>query len=424
MGEAQAPIPNIRTNGNAEPENGSVGRYDMIHTPTPLPPMIVEETVDQRLARAEKQIAIRKGFLKLIAANLEPGDITLYGEGDKETIHLTKAACKQILGWAGIMVQPDSNIQEKRYDGVEGPYIDFEVWATWMTPDGRYYRAMGNRSTYDDFFAKRTKWTCEDCGALVEWRDRKPFCTAEKKQTRGEKTTYYLPLSEVDIPAIKQAAITNLWNHIVEDAGLKPSKKELLAVGFKFDQVKDRVTFGDKKETAPAKQPAKQNPAPSTQDTQGAAANTPPVLPQSTAAPSPKRESGPPKAQIPPSDLPKRTQPARQDRDRPLSIGHGIISEVYLNKGKNGPYIKVVQNGNQLSCFANHTLQTMDGEQELFDVIKNAKGRFCEFAVETKGQYHNIIGARRIGSYEWDEQGEPVIQRGDAYTPTDEDVPF
>lgn len=405
------------TNGHAPAESTAI----VAAPPAAILP--ADQTVEQMLARSEKQVAFRKGILRLIAANLEPDDIALFGEGEKESIHLTKPACKQILSWAGITVQPDSVIQEKRYEGVEGPYIDFEVWATWMTPDGRYYRTMGNRSTYDDFFAKRTKWTCE-CGSDVRWENRTATCLAAGHKGKAEKTTYYLPLSEVDIPSVKQAAITNLWNHVVEDAGLKPSKRELLAVGFKFDEVKDRVKFGSDK---PSSSTSSQKPQ--TSSPTGAAATQ-----SQTAAPASKQE-------------PAKKQPPKQTKKAAgeLPVGKGIISEAYRAvtkakkdpktgemKGGGRPYVRVVQNGFFLFCYHDKDVETRDGAKNILDLIVANIGQFCEFIVETKPggdgrDTHYINGANRIGVYQW-ENGEPLpIQRErepGEYEPSDEDIPF
>lgn len=386
------------------------------------------QTVEQMLAQAERSVAFRKGILKLIAANLEPTDVTLYGEGDKQTVHLTKHACKQILGWAGITVQPDSGFLEKRYDGVEGPYIDFELWGTWIR-GMQAYRTMGNRSTYDDFYAKRNRYICsakengsdEICGATTDYERGCP----QHGKVRSIKESYYLPLSEVDIPSIKQAAITNLWNHVVEDAGLKPSKKELLAVGFRFDEVKDRVTFdGDKN-----KQSSGNSSAATTSSAVKPAASKDAAKPTS----APGNAASTPQAK---STLPKEVEKQSQQ----LPVGKGIISDAFKNvtranaQGKGGgkPYVKVVQNGHFLFCYHNSEIETRDGAKNLLDLIVSVKGQFCEFVVSTKqkdGQpMHTIDGARRIGVYEWDEQGQPVVQRrepgDDGYEATDEDIPY
>jgi hypothetical protein len=415
MGEVEG-----KTNGHAPTEPTAI----VAAPPAAILP--ADQTVEQMLARSEKQVVFRKGILKLIAANLEPEDIAIYGEGDKESIHLAKPACKQILSWAGITVQPDSAIQEKRYDGVEGPYIDFEVWATWMTPDGRYYRTMGNRSTYDDFFAKRTKWTCE-CGSDVEWQNRTAVCRAVGHRGKAEKTTYYLPLSEVDIPSVKQAAITNLWNHVVEDAGLKPSKKELLAVGFKFEEVKDRVKFGNDNKPSGS---TGQKPQTSSQGspTTGAAA---PEGPKAAAPASSKQE--------PPKETSSKAN--QEGRGRVLYRRKGIVSEAYramtkpnatTGKGGGRPYVRVVQNGFFLFCYHDKFVKTKDGQKNILDLIVASKNQFCDFIVSTKagtnGDMHYIEGANRIGVYQW-EDGVPVLPRerepGDeGYQPTDEDIPF
>lgn len=387
--------------------------------------MSVEEETKLKLARAEQSIAFRKGILRLIAANLEPSDITIYGEGDKETVHLTKHACKQILSWAGIAVHPGTGILEKKYDGVEGPYIDFEVWATWTRPDGSMHGpSFGNRATNDDWFAKRTKYTCEACGADLNWKDvsgkDRPFCKANCKgdgqPTRYEKTSYYLPVTEVDIPSIKQAAITNLWNHIVLDAGLTPSKNELLSVGFRFTEVKDRVKFGtDKKDSSAPSQP------------KGAAAT--PSTPQTAAAPAPQAE--------PPKEQPKE-EPKKKRTRKPQDVARfaGYMSQVWLNNwskgGQSGRFVKAIVNGQTVLCFHDGVVVTKDGDKNLLELLVEQKGRYCRFLISQrqtdKGTTFYIEGAEQIGPYAWD-NGVPCLAPAQDPAPnnpgiTNEDIPF
>jgi hypothetical protein len=220
----------------------------------------------------------------------------------------------------------------------------------------------------------------------------------------------------VDIPSIKQAAITNLWNHVVEDAGLKPSKKELEAVGFKFENAGATVKFNDNKPS----QGASQKPAP---QPAGAAAR-----PQETSAAA-SSPSGPPKANIP-SGAP---MPASAQSPS-LPIGKGIVSEVRekSTKAKNGkgggtPFLEVVQNGHFLYCFATHDIETAEGPEKTFWLIKEAKGQFCEFTIQTKPgdrPLHSIVGALRIGRWEWEATGEPIRRPGSGYQATDEDIPY
>lgn len=413
-----------------EGEAGKVNGHgtEIIHTPPVTLAAPNDESPEQRLAKAEKQIAFRKGILRLIAANIEPSDVVLFGKEGEENVHLTKHACKQILSWAGITVQPDNNIIEKRYEGEEGPYMDFEVWATWFTPDGRYYRSMGNRATFDDFYAQRTKYVCPKCNAETSYEGGCP----EHGKVRSIKRTAYLPLTEVDIPAIKQAAITNLWNHIVDDAGLKPSLRELKEVGFKFSQAGARVNFNKDSKQAPPDQKREASPK----------AEAAPPQSNTAASATPKQDNnGVPRANIPGDSTPK-TEPEKKGRARKpqqLSTFGGYISQVWLNTkekdGTNYRYVKLIQNGRTLLCFHDGPCVTRDGDLNLLDLIAKMKSRYCKFLVKATGQGSQtkfyIEGALQIGSYAWTEDGMPIKEpamppEGSSkdYQASDEDIPF
>lgn len=366
-----------------------------------------DQSVGQALARAERQIQFRKGIVKLIAANIDQRDIQLFGSGDSENLWLSKNACKQILSWAGARVEPDSVIQEKQYDGVDGKYIDFEVWATILTPDSRAVRTMGNRSTYDDFYAKKTRYTCPQCKALTEFERGCP----EHGKVRSVKEEYYLPLSEVDIPAIKQAAITNMWNHAVQDMGLMPTLDDLKAAGLDLKAQK-RVEFKGNKQNstqAPAgvmPPKAASSPQPATR----AAGTTSP----STASAAPPSANGSPSNYLPKASV------SGMPPSKKLEVGKGIISDAFRaetkpsakNTAGGTPYVKVVQNGDFLFCYHNKMIETMDGPFNILDLIVDSKGQFCDFVIQTKpgknGPLHTIEGALRIGRYAWDENKQPI----------------
>jgi len=163
--------------------------------------------VSEMLAAADKQIEFRRGLVKLIATKIDPHDVVIYGNTPaKFSIHFSKAACKQILSW----VQADVvnvRITQTSYEGKEGPYIVFECSAD-MLIGGRRVNVIGSRATYDDFFGSEGKY-----------------------DEQGKKTTVQKPLDEIDIPSVRMAAVTNMWNHALEDAGLKPSLEELKNAG-------------------------------------------------------------------------------------------------------------------------------------------------------------------------------------------------
>lgn len=170
------------------------------------------------LARANEHIQKRKGLVKLIAANVNPKDVVIYGnDPEKMTVHYAKDACKQILGWIEADIE-DLKITESRYDGKAGPYAIFEAHGTLVLPGGRRISVVGSRATFDDFFGSASRY--ED----------------------GKKISYQKPMEEVDIPSVRLAAITNMWNHALEDAGLKPSLAELKEAGLDLSKA-SYVTF-------------------------------------------------------------------------------------------------------------------------------------------------------------------------------------
>lgn len=371
-------------------------------------------SVNQALAKAERQIQFRKGIIKLIAANINSRDIQLFGKEGDEQLWLTKNACKQILSWAGARVEPDSEIQEKKYDGEDGKYIDFEVWATIVTGDGRCVRTMGNRSTYDEFFAKRTIYVCpkEGCAEQTEY---KKGCRIHGAVT-GLKREYYLPLSEVDIPAIKQAAITNMWNHAVQDMGLMPTLQDLIDAGLDV-RTQKRVDFKSNKQNstqAPAGgAPPQAAPPAATQSHQPATRTAGTTSPSTAPAVPPSSNSATQGVDVPKANIPGTKQGH--------VVGKGIISDAFRastkpsakNSAGGTPYVKVVQNGDFLFCYHNKNIETMDGPMNILDLIVDSKGQYCDFTIQTKpgknGPLRTIEGALRIGRYAWDEQMQPIL---------------
>lgn len=165
------------------------------------------------LAQADKSIQFRQGLLKLIAKKIRPTEVRMFGDN----LHFERGACEQILSWAGsdltkLRITPDRITDDK------GAYIDYEAYGTLKTGDGREMELMGNCSTRDDFFGRRTD---------------------------KEGNDYFLPLSEVDVPSVKQKAITNLLNHCaIRALGLKSiTLNDLKEAGMDINQI-GKVTFG------------------------------------------------------------------------------------------------------------------------------------------------------------------------------------
>lgn len=153
------------------------------------------------------QIEYAKLVVKLIAKHIRPKQVRMFGDN----LHFERSACEQILSWGGVSIT-DVEIKEKRYEDDKGVFYDFETWGTVQFKDGREMRLMGNCSTRSDFF--------------------------------GKKKDEYLPLSEVDIPSIKQASYTNLMNHAaIRFFGLKSiTLDELKAAGMDIEKI-EKVSF-------------------------------------------------------------------------------------------------------------------------------------------------------------------------------------
>ena len=146
---------------------------------------VPEEGLTNSVSNAEATIERANIILKLIAKHIRPTEIRLFGDN----LHFERGACEKILMWAGAKIKHVRLDKDRIIDEKNEVYYDYEAWGT-VEIDGREIELMGNCSTRSDFF--------------------------------GTTKDGYKPLSEVDIPSIKQAAITNLWNHAcVRSLGLK-----------------------------------------------------------------------------------------------------------------------------------------------------------------------------------------------------------
>ncbi len=169
---------------------------------------VPEHELSTSASHAEATIERANIILKLIAKHIRPSEIMLFGE----SIHFERGACEKILMWAGAKIQMDHKFNVDRIVDEKGEvYLDYEIWGM-VEVDGRTIDIMGNCSTRSDFF--------------------------------GSRAGAHLPLSEIDIPSIKQAAITNLWNHAcVRSLGLKSlTLSDLKVAGMKTEEIKS-VSF-------------------------------------------------------------------------------------------------------------------------------------------------------------------------------------
>ncbi len=168
--------------------------------------------VKQMLAKADAQIEFRRGLVKLIATKINPLDVVIYGKSPRESIHFGKGACKQVLSWIEADIK-NVRIVEHHYTNKDGPYILFECSGEMTMPGGRIVNVIGSRATYDDFF--------------------------------GTVAGNARALDEVDVPSVRMAAVTSMWNHALEDAGMKPTLEELVAGGMDLKKC-SYVNFNDK----------------------------------------------------------------------------------------------------------------------------------------------------------------------------------
>lgn len=163
---------------------------------------VPENDISTSISQAEATIQRAQIILKLIAKHIRPTEIRLFGDN----IHFERGACEKILMWAGAKIRNVRLIHDRIVDEKNEVYYDYEAWGT-VEIDGREIELMGNCSTRSDFF--------------------------------GTKDGNFKPLSEVDIPSIKQAAITNLWNHAcVRTLGLKSmTLEDLKAAGMDTSKI-------------------------------------------------------------------------------------------------------------------------------------------------------------------------------------------
>ncbi len=86
----------------------------------------------------------------------------------------------------------------------------------------------------------------------------------------------------------------------------------------------------------------------------------------------------------------------------PQAEGAARIEKVEKGTSKNGEFRKVFWKGDWHSTW----------DKKLFPYLDKAVGKGAEFLTVKKGNYSNIVSAKWIGETEFDEEGQPVIQRG------------
>jgi len=146
---------------------------------------IPENDITSSVSNAEATIVRAEVILKLIAKHIRPTEIRIFGEN----LHFERGACEKILMWAGAAITKTRIETVPIVDEKNERYYIFEAWGT-CTIDGREIEVMGNCSTRSDFF--------------------------------GTQGGQFKPISEIDIPSVRIAAVTNMWNHAcVRSLGLK-----------------------------------------------------------------------------------------------------------------------------------------------------------------------------------------------------------
>lgn len=118
----------------------------------------------------------------------------------------------------------------------------------------------------------------------------------------------------------------------------------------------------------------------------------------------------------------------------PESIGdvvEGLINVkgVEIAKSTNGPYRKIhmITTDNKdltISAFADHKRRdgsTLFGVLDMLNVLPTPAP--CRFRVAHKGKYLNLAGVEKLAGVEYDDDGEPIIQRDEPPPITDEDLP-
>ena len=377
----------------------------IVQVPTQLE-IAAPPSPEEVLKAANRQIEIFRGYVKLVAKFVRPEDVLVFGE----EVYLPAKPCQDILSWARINIKPHWPVFEHRYDSPDGEFIEFEISATIRDGSGREVDVIGNRSTRDEFFGIAGKeYLCPDCkGKTVrkKLRDTDQYesnvcvnqqCPKNGKWVKPEVVIHYLPLYDVDIPSVRQAAVTNLWNHALKAVGLRPTLQDLQEAGMDISKVK-RVDFSGKKADKPAGGTGNANRAePSRQPagTQQPGASQPQNTGHAPQTPGPM---APPKANIQPME----------------DLVMGPMDEMKLLKTKGGqPFVGIVVSGQKLTLFDNKVV-SIDGKKNepLFDILgRIPKKAFGRFIVRRKGEYLNIVTVLQLGAYEWEPDGTSVLRR-------------
>lgn len=391
------------------------------------------------IAQAERQIKIRRGYIKLIAHQLRPEEVLVFGGRDSQEVYLPKNTCMNLLSWSKVEIHFDGPMQEHRYTSPDGEFLEFVINAIVVDPSGRKVPVVGNRSTRDEFFGVAGKErTCPVCNRKAEWGKPWPdakwekwFCPDHPREKKIKEVVHYLPLYDVDIASVRQSAVANLWNHALEAIGLRPNLLDLKEAGMDITRVK-KIGFGSDREEAkePEKkaaaagetQPKKQTAKP---DTSKGAETTSAAAPSNNAPAEQRKTVSDRTASQATNDRPTGATPPKAEIPNDLYPVRGVL-EWYDEKGKDGkelktgkgtPMRKVTVKGVRYTIFDNREMK-LDGTRtaRLFDILKSLdKGAEIAFlgqdTITEKGAFRNATCFTKIGSLEWLNDGTPCVQR-------------
>lgn len=385
-----------------------------------LPPAPTKEEIIQQAA---DQIYIYKQYMKLLAAEVSPEQVLLFGE----EIYLPKKVCQKLLGFARLRVKIHAPLVQHRFNSPDGEFIVFEAHATICDRMGNELDdVVASQSTRDEFLGMAGKvWTCPKC--------KEPVISFNKCKVHGDikadPVTHYLPLYDVPIDDIIKKTTTNLFNRALQAIGMMPSLEDLREAGMDISKVK-RIGFKSQSE-APKQSPPKQQ-ASST----GATASQPPAQGSpSTSTTQEASKASPPTS----SGAAKATGVVKGVL---LSIETGITVPKDKTTGQptgapGRPFLNMSIGGNRVNTFKNSemAIDTRGNKKHAFVLLAESKGKPVELKVSQSTRYTNVEGYIRIGDYEWSEDGTPVLRRLSAeeerasaeqtpWVASDEDIPF
>jgi len=389
-----------------------------------------KQSPEAGLELAKRRIHQFKGFVTLIASEVDPSELFIFApkratEEDllKLKAYLPLHVCQSILAWSGALWFPDKDMLERRDEDELGKFIEYDQYVDVLTGDGREVRVMGSCSTRHSFHGVAfTFWACPACRAPLAYQAPCPTHGSVKPR----KLNAYRPLSDVNRGNVRKHAMTNCFNKAVDALGFTPTLRDLKEANMDITKI-SRANFGgkdnDDNDDPPQHSPQRTantprpTPPPSTASTQ--------AQPSAAQAPSAKPNPDLPKASIPPQE-PKMLDPLFEgilQKCQP-STTRSKMKEDGTEIGKK-PFLFLEMDGQKFATFDNKDLavDTRGGKRRAFELLTAAIGKRVCVRLKEVGQHRNVTMYLQIGEYEWDSDGTPILRRGDAYESTDEDFP-